>query len=301
MSDARAGRVLLDGDGDDGAPLSPALFGQLRRLIQDRCGIQLADDKLAMVEGRLRRRLRALALPSLGAYCAYLFSPEGGHRELPQLFDVIATHKTDFFREHRHFEYLVTTALPALQATAGARAMQFWSAGCASGEEPYTLAMVLSEYAREHPGFRFRVLATDLSNDILERARTAVYSRDEVEPVPPALRARYLLRSKAGDGRHRVAPELRQLVEFRRLNLMDRDFGIPERMDAIFCRNVLIYFSRSTQRELVARFGHQLRAGGYLFLGHTETLHGMDLPFRAAGPTVHVKDGAQHRLRVLRP
>ena len=160
--------------------------------------------------------------------------------------------------------------------------------------------MVLSEYAARHPGYRFRVLATDLSTEVLEEARRAVYTSDVVAPIPAALRTKYLMRSKSSDGRHRVVPELRKLVELRRLNLMDRNFQIPERMDAIFCRNVLIYFSRTTQRDLVMKLANQLRPNGLLLVGHTETLHGMDLPLSQVAPSIYVKDGRQSRLKVLR-
>jgi chemotaxis protein methyltransferase CheR len=274
-------------------------FSWISSFIHTRCGIALSADKQSMAEARLRKRVKARGLPSLAAYYEYLVTPDGQVEELDPLLDVITTNKTDFFRERRHFDFLTATVLPVLTASAGARPLQFWSAGCSSGEEPYTLAMVLSEYAATHPGVQFRVLGTDLSTDVLHRARTAVYTDAVVEPVPPALRAKYLMRSKNGDGRYRVVPELRMLVELHRLNLMDRDFGIAEPMDAIFCRNVLIYFARSTQRDLVTRLADRLRPGGYLFVGHTDSLHGMDLPLTSISPSVHVKDGRPRRLRVI--
>jgi len=280
--------------------LTAKQFDWISNFVHARCGIQLSGDKQAMAEARLRKRVKARDLPSLSAYYEYLVTPDGQVEELDHLLDVITTNKTDFFRERRHFEFLTATALPALTASAGARPLQFWSAGCSSGEEPYTLAMVLSEYAAKRPGLQFRVLGTDLSNDALDRARTAVYTEAVVEPVPPALRSKYLMRSKNGDRRYRIVPELRMRVELRRLNLMDRDFAIAEPMDAIFCRNVLIYFARSTQRDLVSRLANRLRPGGFLFVGHTDSLHGMDLPLTSVSPSVHVKDGRPPRLRVIR-
>jgi len=282
-----------------GDSLTAAQFSWLSSFVHARCGIQLSVDKQSMAEARLRKRVKARALPSLAAYYDYLVTPDGQREELDPLLDVITTNKTDFFRERRHFDFLTATVLPALAASAGPRPLRFWSAGCSSGEEPYTLAMVVSEYAATHPAVQFRVLGTDLSNDALHRARAAIYTEAVIEPVPPALRSKYLMRSKNGDGRYRVVPELRMLVELHRLNLMDRDFGIPEPMDAIFCRNVLIYFSRSTQRDLVSRLADRLRPGGYLFVGHTDSLHGMDLPLTSVSPSVHVKDGRPPRLRVI--
>ncbi|MGA8530708.1 MAG: protein-glutamate O-methyltransferase CheR, partial [Acidobacteriaceae bacterium] len=163
-----------------------------------------------------------------------------------------------------------------------------WSAGCSSGEEPYTLAMVMSEYAEAHAGFRFRILATDISTQVLEKAQLGIYTAESVEPVPPALRRKYLMRSRERDSNQvRVAPELRRLVEFRRLNFMDADYGLPEKADAIFCRNVLIYFDRATQETILRKLTGQLAQDGYLFVGHSETLHDMQLPLTAMGPALY--------------
>ena len=155
-------------------------------------------------------------------------------------------------------------------------------------EEPYTLAMVLSEFARESPRFDFSILATDISTEILERARQAIYAEDRIEPIPEALRSRYLLRSKNRDaGLIRIAPSLRQRVRFDHLNFLDSDFGIRGSVDVIFCRNVFIYFERGTQEAVLRRFCRHLTAGGYLFLGHSETINGLDAPLSQVAPTVY--------------
>ena len=268
--------------------LSTRDFGRLSNLIYDKAGIRLGSEKKTMLEVRIKRRLKALALHSYTDYCDFLFAPQGLKQELVPLIDVVTTNKTDFFREPGHFDFLVEKALPELTAFASGRPLLIWSAGCSSGEEPYTLAMVLSDYAVTHPGFRFRILATDISTHVLEKAEMAVYSSDVVRPVPAALRRKYLMTSRApGSTRVRVVPELRRLVEFRRLNFMDADYGIAEKADAIFCRNVIIYFDRQTQEQVLGKLARRLVPRGYLFVGHAETLHEMNLPLTPVAPALY--------------
>jgi len=249
-----------------------------------------------MLEGRLRRRLRSLNLNSCSDYCAYVFSGDGHPEEVPHLIDVVTTNKTDFFRESKHFEYLTGIAVPTL-LRGDSRSLLFWSAGCSTGEEPYTLAMVLSDYAENTRGFRFQLLATDISTQVLEHAQRAIYKSELLRPVPADLRRKYVMRSRDRASQlERIVPELRALVEFRRLNLMDSDFGIGDPVDVIFCRNVIIYFDQPTRSALLNRFSRQLRPGGYLFLGHSETLNGLDVPLLSVGPTVYRKpDGTPGR------
>jgi chemotaxis protein methyltransferase CheR len=173
--------------------------------------------------------------------------------ELVHLIDVVTTNKTDFFREPGHFDFLVETALPELtRATSGSAAVLVWSAGCSTGEEPYTLAMVLSEYALTHPGFRFRILASDISTTVLGKAELGVYTNEVVTPVPAALKVKYFMRSRdPGSEPVRWCRSCGGSIEFRRLNFMDADYGIAEKADAIFCRNVIIYFDRPTQERIL--------------------------------------------------
>src|ERR1700733_7836523 len=179
-----------------------------------------------MLELRIKRRVRALNLNSFAEYCEYLFGPRGQKQEIVHLIDVVSTNKTDFFREPDHFEYLVQKAVPELMSrNENGRPLLVWSAGCSTGEEPYTLAMVLYEYALAQPGFRFQVLATDISTTVLAKAGKGVFKSDVVRPVPAELRRKYFMRSRDPNAEIlRVVPELRQLVEFRRLNFMDSDF-----------------------------------------------------------------------------
>lgn len=264
-------------------------FARLSALIYTEAGIRLGLEKKTMLEARLRRRLRALNLDSYARYCDYLFAAECPGDERVQFIDVVTTNKTDFFREAGHFVFLAETALPEMAAnSASGRALLVWSAGCSTGEEPYTLAMVLSEFAEAHAGFRFRILATDISTAVLERAERGVYAAETVEPVAPALRRKYLLRSRdRGSNQVRMVPELRRLVEFRRLNFMDMDYALGEKADAIFCRNVLIYFDRPTQEQILRRLTDCLVPRGFLFIGHSETLHDMDLPLEPVAPALY--------------
>ena len=271
--------------------ISNADFGRLRSLIYEQSGINLNAEKKTMLELRIKRRLRSLDLNSFAQYCEYLFGPHGQKEEIVHLLDVVSTNKTDFFREPEHFEFLVQKAIPDLMArNQSGRPLLVWSAGCSTGEEPYTLAMVLNECALAQPGFRFRVLATDISTTVLAKADRGVFSVEVVGPVPTDLRRKYFMRSRARDSNLlRVVPELRQLVEFRRLNFMDADFGLSQKADAIFCRNVIIYFDRATQEQIIQKLAAQLVPGGYAFVGHSETLHDMDIPLAPVAPAIYRK------------
>ncbi len=274
--------------------LSNADFGRLRRLIYMQAGIDLSASKKTMLELRIKRRLRTLSLNSYSQYCEYLFAHHGQKEEIIHLIDVVTTNKTDFFREAGHFEILVQKAVPEAWArNASGRQLLIWSAACSTGEEPYTLAMVLNDYALAHPGFRFRVLATDISTTVLAKAKLGVYSYEVVRPVPHDMQRRYFMRSRDPESKvARVVPELRQLVEFRRLNFMDSDFGLSERADIIFCRNALIYFDRPTQEQILQKLTRHLVPAGYLFVGHAETLHDMDIPLAPVAPALYRKADA---------
>jgi len=247
-----------------------------------------------MLEVRIKRRLKTLNLNSYRDYCDYLFGHEGLKDEIVHLIDVVTTNKTDFFRESAHFDFLVDKALPELAERIAGRSFVIWSAGCSTGEEPYTMSIVLSEYALTHPGFSFRILASDISNLVLAKAELGVYTNDVVAPVSPQLRRKYFMRSREpGSEQVRVVPELRRSVEFRRLNFMDADYGLNEKADAIFCRNVIIYFDRPTQERILQKLSNCLAPGGYMFVGHAETLHDMDLPLMPVAPALYRRTHAR--------
>ena len=268
-------------------------FQQFSSFIYDQVGIQLPPTKQTMLESRLHKRLKHLNIATFQEYQSYVFSQEGRQSELVHLIDVVTTNKTDFFREPGHFRFLTESALPAIlrhRQISRNQPIRLWSAGCSSGEEPYTLSMVLSEYAAGHRDCHFTILASDISTRILETARTAIYPEERTEDIAFDLKKKYLLRSKDRSASLiRISPETRANVSFRRINFMDFDFGIAEKMDIIFCRNVVIYFDKPTQQNLMRKFHQQLRPGGYLFLGHSETLNGIDVDFKTAGSTVYVK------------
>ncbi len=272
-------------------------FTRLSQFIHSRIGIKMPLSKMNMVEARLRKRLKELKIGSYSDYCDYLFTQEGMDRELEKFINVITTNKTDFFREPDHFEFLVRKAVPDLITANGSgvkRSLTLWSSACSRGNEAYTLAIVLSEFARQYPGltFDFFILATDISTHVLEKAQKAIYSHDEIGPVSQELKKRYFLRSKdKKSDLVRAVPEIREKIRFRRLNLMDNDFKMREPMDIIFCRNVMIYFDKKTQNDLVAKLCRNLKEDGYLFMGHSEVLDCHGLPLVSVAPAVYKKVG----------
>ncbi|MBI5552974.1 MAG: chemotaxis protein CheR [Desulfobacterales bacterium] len=278
-----------------GPVLSPRLFEKFSRFVTTQLGIKMPASKRTMLQSRLQKRLRQLRLRTFEEYYDFVFSEEGRRQELSHLLDTATTNKTDFYREPRHYEVLTQTVLPDLIRHTGAglrRPLKVWSAGCSTGAEPYTLAMELSEMATRIDGFKFQILATDICTRVLGVAYNAVYEEREAHPVPMVCKKKYLLRSKDRNRpRIRIAPDLRRLVEFRQLNLMDPDYGMPAALDIIFCRNVIIYFDRPTQFGVLSRLCRCLKPGGFLFMGHSETLNGFDLPLRAVASTVYRKLG----------
>ncbi len=273
-------------------PMSDRLFRQFREVIFEHTGIHLADGKKTMVASRIIKRLRRLRLKSFNEYYLLLQDKEGFEQELGSLIDAITTNKTEFFREHDHFRILVEQVLPALEKEGVWRpydSLRFWSAGCSTGEEPYTLSMVLNDHLLRLKS-EYSILATDISMEVLQAATRAIYSKNLVQQIPANYRYKYLMAGK-GDykGYYRVLPEIRSKVTFGQLNLMDHSFGIKKKMHVIFCRNVIIYFNLETKRQLIRKFYNQLQPGGYLFLGHSESLSNVSSDFKTVAPTVYRK------------
>lgn len=241
-----------------------------------------------MVEGRLRKRLRYLGIGSYSEYISMVFNDTGGmaDREIFNLIDVITTNKTDFFREPKHFNYLSDSLLPAFAADGAGtkRCLNVWSSACSTGEEPYTIAMVLAE----HFGIdgNFRVYASDISYSVLRKAVDAVYTEEKAAEIPLTLKKKYLMRSKKQHGLVRFRREIREKVTFGRLNLMNSEYSLPAVMDVTFCRNVIIYFDTATQEKIINKICRNTASGGFLFLGHSESVHGMDLPLDVMAPTI---------------
>jgi chemotaxis protein methyltransferase CheR len=273
------------------APLSDREFALFRDWILAEAGIFLAPAKRALLFARLGRRLRVLGLASFQDYFDFVTS-RAGARERVELLDAITTNETHFFRAPRQFEFLEREVFPAWRADAGARrgpsSLRAWSAGCASGEEPFSIAMSLLHHFPPASGFRLEVLATDLSTRVLEKARGATWPIASAEEIPIAYRKAFMLRGTGGQqGRMRAGPELRRLVRFERLNLNDASYGVEGSFDLILCRNVLIYFDETTRRAVLERLIQRLAPRGYLLLGAAEGLRGLEGRLRSVVPAVY--------------
>jgi chemotaxis protein methyltransferase CheR len=270
--------------------LSKRNFEALSHYIYDYSGIKMPITKITMLEGRLRRRLRATGIATLDDYCEYLFKHSGLASESTYLIDAVTTNKTDFFREPKHFEYMERFALPELIA-AGHTRLRFWSSACSTGAEPYTIAMVLEEFIGNKRDVDYSILATDLSTDVLQAAKRGVYPRDMILPaVSRSLQQKYVMVPRErGRTDLRISPRLRAKVGFARLNLMDESYPVGDAMHMIFCRNVLIYFDKATQAKVLTRLCECLMPGGYLFVGHSESVTGIPLPVKQVANTVFRK------------
>lgn len=269
-------------------------FQRLSSLVFQLSGINLGEEKRVMVEGRLRKRIHALKMDSYKSYMDYLFSSEGREKELSQFIDAITTNKTDFFREPKHFEFLSGKALSEIVNARpkgyGQKKIQVWSAGCSTGEEPYTLGIVLSEFGANDKSFSFKILATDICTEVLKTASLGIYEFEKVKDIPESLLKKYFLKGK-GDFENyvRVSPIVRESVRFEKNNLLDIPAECNTMHDIIFCRNVLIYFDRATQEKVVHNLISHLNPGGFLFIGHSESLTGIRLPVERVISTVYKK------------
>jgi chemotaxis protein methyltransferase CheR len=269
--------------------IAAAEYEFIRELVYDRSRINLGADKMELVCSRLRKRARSLKLDSLDDYIALLRSPEGAD-EMTGMLDAISTNVTDFFREPDHFDFLRETVLPEWQKHNRGPAGSFraWSAACSSGEEPYTLAITLAEYFHNRGAADWSVVASDISTRMLGRAAEGIYSQERIKlPVADLLRRYFQQGTGRFEGYCRVRPELRDRVNFRHLNLFDASYCFKEKFDVIFCRNVMIYFDRKTQEQLVPRLRTELVPGGYLFVGHSESLIGIDHALKSVRPSIY--------------
>lgn len=268
--------------------ISARNFERLARYIYDYSGIKMPSSKRTMLEGRLRRRLRHTGHSTFDDYCDHLFREDGLESESVFLIDAVTTNKTDFFREPRHFDYMTSHVLPEYQA-AGQRRIRAWSAACSTGAEPYTMAMVMQRFADEHGGPDFQILGTDLSTEVLETALRGVYPNEVLGPVPAEMR-RWVMPARDSRRREaRIHPALRAKLSLARLNLMDDSYSAGDPFDLIMCRNVLIYFDKPTQAKVLKRLCDRLKRGGFLFIGHSESITGIDLPLKAVANTVFRK------------
>lgn len=268
-------------------PFSEAEFSYLAGLLRDSTGIVLNSSKMNMVYARLARRLRELNLKTFAAYCELLQSSTGD-QEMGNLINALTTNLTKFFRESHHFDHLRNTVIPAVAARKGAtpKRLRIWSAGCSSGEEPYSIAMVVADELARQSGWDAKILATDLDTNMVATGRTGLYSQQAIDELQPALRDRYLTRQQ-GDV-WAVQPQVRQYITFKQLNLL-HPWPMSGPFDAIFCRNVMIYFDGPTKNQLIKRFVDMLAPGGWLYIGHSETLFDNKSKLELDGRTVYRK------------
>lgn len=265
--------------------LSDAQFERLSIFLYQNYGLKMPPSKKLMMEGRLKRRLVSCQIDNFQTYIDYVFSDEGQKNELIHMVDVLTTNKTDFFREDHHFNYLTDEICTSLN---GSKKLSVWSAGCSSGEEPYTIAMTLQE-AKKDTYFDYEIFASDLSYDILKKASAAIYPMD-IADIPIDLKRKYFLKSKNIETPTiRVIPDLRKKVSFKRLNLVKIPYPIEGHFDIVFFRNVMIYFDRPTQSKVLTEICSKIHKGGYLFIGHSESISSLNLPLKQIQPTIFEK------------
>lgn len=268
------------------AMLTDKEFELFKHLIYQQVGIKLDEPKKTLLVSRLGKRLRDLHLSSYQAYYDSV-SGKGGEEELIKLLDLVSTNKTEFYREPVHFDFLRDQVLSEAQSS---KTLRIWSSASSSGEEPYTIAMTLSDAIADINRWDIKILASDISTRVLAKASSAIYEEERVSQLPNDLVKRHFLRGKGPQaGKLQVRPQVARLVAFRRINLMDSTFPIRSQLDVIFCRNVMIYFDRPTQAKLMEKFFRYLRPGGYLFIGHSESLQWIDHQFTYLRPTIYQK------------
>lgn len=268
-------------------PLSDSLFKKFSSLVFENTGIFLKPEKKELLNARLGKRLRQCHIASFEEYYDFVQADTSGE-ELISLINSVSTNFTSFFRENSHFEYLAGTVLPEFSASPSSE-LKVWSAACSSGEEPYTLSIVLNNYKRQNRQFAFSIQATDISTRVLDIAKSGVYAEDRVRTISKDMLKQYFQKGKGESlGYVKVKKELRDPIFFKRFNLMG-DFPWKEEFDVIFCRNVMIYFNRDTQQELVTKFNRCLKPGGYLFIGHSESLTSIEHSFAQVSTTAYKK------------
>jgi chemotaxis protein methyltransferase CheR len=272
------------------AQLSEEEFQLISQLVYGRFGIHLSSQKKTLIVERLQKTIRVGNFTSFRDYYDHVIADRSG-KELLNLVDKISTNHTMFFREQDHFTYMQSTLLPRLLETerrSGRKFIRIWSAGCSSGEEPYTIAMLLHDNLIAcDAGWDVGILATDISTTVLEKAQEGLYAANQMEHVPAVFRKRYF--KPAGEGLAMVSDELRKMIMFRRLNLMNQDFPFKGKFQLIFCRNVMIYFDAPTRDALLSKFHRYLEPGGTLFVGHSESLNRDNALFRYVRPAVYEK------------
>ncbi|MFP8488681.1 CheR family methyltransferase [Gracilimonas sp. Q87] len=266
-----------------GLKLTNQEFQKVRAMVHKYCGIAINEGKEALVQSRLMKRVRKTGVRSFGEYFAYLEQDSSG-AEFLALIDVITTNKTSFFRESKHFEFIENQVLPKMAG----RDVKWWSAGCSSGEEPITTAITLLEGKKQNQWSSVKILATDISRDVIKIAKQGIYPETRMGDVPDLIKKNYF--NTNGKGEYQISKEIRNMITYGRLNL-STDWPMKGPFHVIMCRNVMIYFNRQSQIEIVERFYRLLEPGGYLFLGHSEGVPKEVNGFKGLAPAVYQKVG----------
>jgi len=267
-------------------PISEQELQLLHQYVYDHCGIAL-NKKKHLVEGRLNKLLSEAGFNSFSTYYNYLLNDKSGN-VIKAVIDRISTNHTFFMRENKHFSYFKDQVLPHLKATVKNKDLRIWSAGCSSGEEAYTLAMIMADYfVEDKTVWDKRMLATDISNRALEKAKAGMYGTDEMNSLPGSWILSYF--NKVDTEKYQVNDKLKRDIIFRRFNLMDKEFPFKKKFHVIFCRNVMIYFDDATKKDLVKRFYDCTEPGGYLFIGHSEALNRSETQYKYVMPAVYRK------------
>jgi len=270
----------------DSAVLSASQFSTISQMIYQRCGICFPKGKEVLVKSRLMKRLRVLGLSGFDQYLRYIDEDSSGS-ELATMTDALTTNKTNFFRESHHFEFIRTNVLPGLRETDSR--IRFWSAGCSTGEEPYSLAILLNEELPQSRRNNCQILATDISRRVLGIAKEGVYSEESLHEASPSLWKKHVVCVQTKPTRvYRIGDAEQAMIRFAYLNLME-SWPMKGPFDAIFCRNVMIYFDGDTRKKLVRRFYDLIKPGGYLFVGHSESLGATSREFRYVEPAIYMK------------
>jgi len=270
--------------------LTDSDFWKLSSFIYTNYGIKLPITKKIMLQSRILTRLKSNNIDSFKEYCDFVLSGKCGESEIINMIDLVSTNKTDFYRESPHFDFMKSAVLPEFVENYSGKPLKVWSAASSSGEEAYTIAIVISEFLEGKNTFDFSIFGTDISSRILVKAALGIYPLERVDVIPLVQKKKYLLRGKNKETPIvRIIPELRAKTKFERLNLVDESYNVPKDFDVIFCRNVLIYFDRETQEKVVTKLCNHLKVGGYFFLGHSESIVGIDVPLVQVKPTMFQK------------
>lgn len=277
--------------------VSPVLFRKFQKLVYSETGIWLGPSKTALLCGRLYRRLVTLGIPTLDRYFECVSAPDG-REELARMIDAITTNETRFFREPRQFDFLLEDIIPRWNRAAAdghrSKRLRIWSAGCSSGEEPYSLAMLLAKHLPADDGWDVRLLATDISNRVLDKARRGIYDVGRSTDIPNDLLRRFMLRGfNDCQSQMKVQNAIQQMVEFRYLNLSQAPYTVQGPYDLILCRNVLIYFDTRSKQKAVGNLVSQLAVDGLLFVGHAENLSNLSSQVRSVEPSIYTRKHTQ--------